>query len=86
MPDKEYVNPAADGGWVAPHGDRPAPKSDGHGKKTPYDNTGQSTPAKTDGKTVKPNEHNPPTSGYDDVSRNGDYGFKGTPKKRSPKI
>jgi hypothetical protein len=83
---ENYVNPAADGGWVAPHGDRPSPKSPGGAKSGNYDNAAPSTSSPQATKSVKPAEHVAATGGRDDVGINGDYGFSGNPKKRSPKI
>jgi hypothetical protein len=77
-----YENPAYSGTG----GDQSRPKSAGGSKGGAYDNAPNSTKAKTDGEKAKPAGHSAPSSGYDNVGKDGDFSFKGTPKKRSPNI
>jgi hypothetical protein len=82
-----YDNPVTGGSSsvTGAHGE-PQKKAPAGSKPSGYDNTPNTTKAKTDGTTAKPAGGGGSSSGYDNIKKDQDYGFSGTPKKRSPNI
>ena len=77
-----YENPAYDNGG----GNVTKPKVSGGEKSGAYDNAANSTTGPQQSKKAKPAGRSAPSSGRDDAGINGDFGFKGHKKSRSPKI
>lgn len=77
-----YENPSTKGNG----GDRTTPKAPGGSKGGSYDNATASTGSPQAGKSAKPAGGGGPSSGYDGIKKEQDFGFSGHPKKRSPNI